>query len=168
MKNFIILFSGGSSGQAIGIQLTDVSNVLVANNTITGFESVEAWNGGSYTGINVEGGASNIIVENNLMYNLFGIFFSETAYNQVVGNNIVGDESSSGLIALEFILRMLQTTIFTTTTSLTVPPRLKFLIRLMFGMMVTLMAETIGETTWPNIQTLTQRANREYTIYPTL
>jgi parallel beta-helix repeat protein len=91
VKNFEILFSYGASGQAIGIQLTDTSNVLVANNTISGFESVEAWNGGSYTGIDVEGGASNIITGNNLTYNLYGISFANSAHNQVIGNNIVGD-----------------------------------------------------------------------------
>jgi parallel beta-helix repeat protein len=94
VKNFIILAEFDKS--TVGISLADTSNVLVANNTITGFESVEAWNGGLYSGIDVEGGGSNIIAGNNLMYNLIGISLSNTSFNQIVGNNITGDWAFSG------------------------------------------------------------------------
>jgi parallel beta-helix repeat protein len=151
VKNFIIPYN---NEQTIGISLTDTSNVIVANNTITGFESVQAWNGGSYTGIDVEGGDSNIITGNKLMYNLYGIGFSDTSYNQVVGNNIVGDVNFKFLYSNGIFLVMLQTTQFTTTTSLTVPHRLEFQILLTCGMMVILMAETTGATTRRNIPTL--------------
>jgi len=82
---------------AYGISLTNTTNVIVTNNTITGFESIEAWNVGSYFGIGVESGASNTIAGNNLTYNLKGIFLSNTADNKVVGNNIVGDVTFNSL-----------------------------------------------------------------------
>jgi parallel beta-helix repeat protein len=91
VKNFVIPYTSNTSPQEIGIQLTNATNAVVTNNTITGFESVEAWNGGSYTGIDVEWGSSNIIAGNNLMSNLYGISLSDTSHNQVFANNVVGD-----------------------------------------------------------------------------
>jgi len=88
VKNFIIPYNGEVT---TGISLSDTSNVVVANNTITGFESVEAWNGAVFEGISVEAGNSNIITGNSLIDNLIGIVFSDSSYNQVVKNNIEGD-----------------------------------------------------------------------------
>ncbi len=91
VENFVIPYSGDTSPQVIGIQLTNTSNALVKNNTITGFEDVQAWNGGSFAAIDVEGGSSNIIVGNNLVCNLYGISLSNTSSNQVIANNVTGD-----------------------------------------------------------------------------
>lgn len=151
VKNFIIPYN---NEQTIGISLTDTSNVIVANNTITGFESVQAWNGGSYTGIDVEGGDSNIMTGNNLLYNLYGIGFSDTSYNQVVGNNIVGDVNfkflySTGIFLSDASNNTIYHNNFTNSTH-----RLVFQILLTCGMMVILNAETTGATTRRNIRTL--------------
>jgi parallel beta-helix repeat protein len=91
VKDFIIPCSLDTYPQVIGIQLTNATHVSISNNTITGFESVEAWNGGSYTAIDVEGGSSNLIEGNSLRYNIYGISLSDTTDNQVIGNNVVGD-----------------------------------------------------------------------------
>jgi parallel beta-helix repeat protein len=90
VKNLIILHS--EYKKTIGISLTDASNAIVANNTITGFDSVQAWNGGTYTGIYVEGGNSNIITGNNLTNNLCGLLIRNTFNNSIIGNNIVGQQ----------------------------------------------------------------------------
>lgn len=96
VKNFTIVFIEDASA-SVGIQLIDSSKVVVANNTVTGFESIQAMNGFLFAGIDVEGGTSDVIAENNITYNLDGITFFGTSHNQVVGNNIVGDWSSCGL-----------------------------------------------------------------------
>jgi parallel beta-helix repeat protein len=95
VKNFIILHN--EYKKTIGISLTDASNVIVANNTITGFDSIQAWNGGTYAGIYVVGGNSNTIAQNNLMYNLHGMEFLSSSYNLIVENNIMnGKTNGSG------------------------------------------------------------------------
>ena len=94
VKKFIILFS--EYKKTIGISLAYASNVVVANNTITGFDSIQAWNGGTYTGIYVVGGNSNTITQNNLMYNLNGIEFLSSSYNLIVQNNITSKTNSHG------------------------------------------------------------------------
>jgi parallel beta-helix repeat protein len=88
VKSFI---SPYNEEKTIGISLIDASNAIVANNTITGFESVQAWNGGVYTAIYIRGGESNIIKENTLIYNLNGIGLYDSANNQIVGNHVVGN-----------------------------------------------------------------------------
>ena len=88
VKSFIIPYN---EEKTIGISLIDASNALVANNTIMGFESIQAWNGGIFTAIYIRGGQANIIKENNLIYNLNGIGLYDSAENQIVGNHVVGD-----------------------------------------------------------------------------
>ena len=90
LQNFYILFN---NAQTIGILLNASSNVVVTNNTLLGFESLEAVfvGGGSYTGILVSGGYSNLIMGNNLTSNLNGITVIGSSNNQIVGNNIVGN-----------------------------------------------------------------------------
>jgi parallel beta-helix repeat protein len=92
VKNFIILYSGYKKN--IGISLAYASNIIVANNTITGFDSIQAWNGGTYTGIYVVGGNSNTITQNNLMYNLHGMEFLSSSYNLIVENNIMSNKTN--------------------------------------------------------------------------
>jgi parallel beta-helix repeat protein len=94
VKDFIIPFN---SEQTIGISLIDTSNALVINNTVEEFESIQAWNGGSFTGISISGGNSNIITKNTLIDNLNGFMVYGSSYNQISENNITSKTSLSGL-----------------------------------------------------------------------
>jgi parallel beta-helix repeat protein len=87
VKNFVV----ASQGEAVGISLSYASNNLIVNNTVTGFESIQALNGVLFAGIYVEGGTSNTITQNNLMYNLNGMEFINTSYNLIVQNNITSN-----------------------------------------------------------------------------
>ncbi len=100
VENFIIT-GGGQFGVHLGvftgISLSDTSNVVVANNTVTGisnflavFEYYE-----TVAGIIVAGGRSNIISGNNLANNWEGMYFSDTSYNLIVGNNITSNATAS-------------------------------------------------------------------------
>ena len=117
-------------------------------------------NGGTYVGIEVEDGDSNIITGNNLINNLYGIGFTDTSYNlscwkqynrrreflsSLFTTGIVfGDASNNTIYHNNFItvLHMAEDGNF-----------LVIMIQLTFGMMVILMAETIGATTRQNIPT---------------
>ena len=82
IKNFTI------TGSYFGIELWQASNVIVANNTITGtgngIQSLDE----PTAGIDVEGGDSNVISGNIIENNYCGISFSATIDNLIVGNNI--------------------------------------------------------------------------------
>jgi parallel beta-helix repeat protein len=84
VKNFAVTYDGGR----IGISLSDASNNLIANNTVSGFWSIQAMNAITFAGIYVMGGNSNTITQNNLLYNLDGMEFIDTSYNLIVQNNI--------------------------------------------------------------------------------
>jgi hypothetical protein len=86
IENLIIY--GGSGWYHFGIDMEAASEVTVVNNTITGFESIQAMNGVEYAGMIVDGGGSNIISQNNLASNLDGIDMFGTENNLIVGNNI--------------------------------------------------------------------------------
>jgi parallel beta-helix repeat protein len=94
VKNFII--KGGEQfgevprGFFAGIYLSDTSNVVVANNTITGISNFLATYEYYETvaGIIVAGGRSNVISGNNLVNNFQGLEFKDTTNNLIVGNNI--------------------------------------------------------------------------------
>jgi parallel beta-helix repeat protein len=88
VENLII--EGGSFQYQFGIDMKAASEVSVVNNTITGFQSILVMNGVEFAGINVEGGGSNIISQNNLVDNLDGIYLYGTENNLIVGNNIKG------------------------------------------------------------------------------
>jgi parallel beta-helix repeat protein len=88
VENLII--DGGSFQYQFGIDMKAASEVSVINNTITGFQSILVMNGVEFAGINVEGGGSNIISQNNLVDNLDGIYLYGTENNLIVGNNING------------------------------------------------------------------------------
>jgi parallel beta-helix repeat protein len=88
VENLII--EGGSFQYQFGIDIKAASEVSVMNNTITGFQSILVMNGVEFAGINVEGGGSNIISQNNLVDNLDGIYLYGTENNLIVGNNIKG------------------------------------------------------------------------------
>ena len=91
VKGFVITNTPQAlQASMIGIELTNVTNAIVTNNTIVGIESILAWNGGTYAGIYVKDGNSNTIIENNLTNNLNGIDFLNTSNNNIIGNNIVG------------------------------------------------------------------------------
>ena len=87
VKNFIV----ASQGERIGILLSGASNSLIVNNTITGFESIQALNGLLFAGIHVKGGNSNTIIQNKLMHNLYQMDFINTANNVIVQNNITSN-----------------------------------------------------------------------------
>jgi parallel beta-helix repeat protein len=88
VKNFVVTSQGGR----IGISLNDASNNLIANNTVSGFWSIQALNAILFAGIYVMGGNSNTIKQNNLLYNLDGMEFINTSYNLIVQNNITGSQ----------------------------------------------------------------------------
>jgi parallel beta-helix repeat protein len=91
VKSFVITNTPKAlQAPMIGIELTNVTNAIVTNNTIVGIESILAWNGGTYAGIYVKDGNSNTIIENNLTNNLNGLDFLNTSNNNIIGNNIVG------------------------------------------------------------------------------
>lgn len=54
VKNFVVV----SQGETIGMSLSYASNNLIVNNTVTGFESIQAMNGILFAGIYVTGGKS--------------------------------------------------------------------------------------------------------------
>jgi hypothetical protein len=87
VKNFAVT----CEDRRIGISLNNASNNLIIDNTVTGFESVQAMNGISFGGISILGGNSNKITQNNLMDNLLGIGFGHTSYNLIVQNNITSN-----------------------------------------------------------------------------
>jgi parallel beta-helix repeat protein len=87
VKNFTV----ASQGERIGMSLSDASNNLIVNNTVSGFWSIQALNGILFAGIYVMGGNSNTITQNNLMYNLDGMEFINTSYNLIVQNNITSN-----------------------------------------------------------------------------
>ena len=75
---------------AVGIELDDTSNSVIADNTVTD-TSVEWYlllNGANTGAIEVSGGSSNFIIGNNVVNNYFGLSLSETKNNLIVGNNI--------------------------------------------------------------------------------
>jgi parallel beta-helix repeat protein len=74
----------------VGIELTNVTNVVVINNTIAGIESIFALYSAPFAGIYVKGGDSNTITGNNLKNNLHGLDFLNTPNNRIIGNNIEG------------------------------------------------------------------------------
>ena len=88
IKNFVVTSQDGR----IGISLNDASNNLIANNTVSGFWSIQALNAITFAGIYVMGGNSNTIKQNNLLYNLDGMEFINTSYNLIVQNNITGSQ----------------------------------------------------------------------------
>lgn len=75
---------------AVGIELDDTSNSVVANNTVsnTSIEWYFLLNGANTGAIEVSGGSSNIIIGNNVVNNYFGLSFSDTKNNLIVENNI--------------------------------------------------------------------------------
>jgi parallel beta-helix repeat protein len=85
-------------GAFVGILLTDTSNVTIVNNTISGvWDYVGGMNAGTYIGIYVKGGDSNIVTGNNLVNNLEGMLFFHTSYNVIVGNNITCGTNPGGV-----------------------------------------------------------------------
>ena len=91
VKNFVIPYEGRYNEQIIGISLNDTTRVKVANNTITGFWSIQALNGILFAGIYVVGGSSNTFTHNSLLYNLDGIEFVNTSHNLIVENSITSN-----------------------------------------------------------------------------
>jgi len=95
VKNFVVTYEGGT----IGVSLSDASNNLIMNNTVTGFESVLAMNAITFAGIYVMGGTSNAITQNNLLYNLDGMDFINISYNLIVQNNITCTPNYGGILS---------------------------------------------------------------------
>jgi parallel beta-helix repeat protein len=82
IRNFII------AGGYIGIELDDVSNVTITNNTITTGTSALPFT--PTGGIAVIRGSFNIISGNNFVGNRVGINLAECPHNVIVGNNFTG------------------------------------------------------------------------------
>jgi len=96
VKDFVITNTAKALvAPMIGIKLNNTCNVMVVNNTIAEIWSVLAWNWGPYAGIYVVGGNSNTVIQNNLMYNLYGMEFINTSHNLIVQNNISNNPASS-------------------------------------------------------------------------
>jgi len=88
VKNFITGY-GGLQTEQVGIYLTETSNAVVANNTVTGMGSILAMNAeGLYAGIYVDDGGSNVITGNILLNDMDGMDFYNTENNLIVGNSI--------------------------------------------------------------------------------
>jgi parallel beta-helix repeat protein len=87
VKNFTV------TGSVFGISLWATSNVTVANNTIkktgNGILALDQ----STAGINVEGGGSNIITQNNLVDNYNAMSFLQTQNNLIIGNKITSNSN---------------------------------------------------------------------------
>ncbi len=81
LRNLII--TGGN----IGIALSDVSNVTITNNTITGTSALPLM---PTAGIDVVRGSFSIIAGNNFVDNKVGISLVECSHNVIVGNNFTG------------------------------------------------------------------------------
>jgi YVTN family beta-propeller protein/parallel beta-helix repeat protein len=81
------------TGSYNGIELWQASNVIVANNTIIGTGNGIYALEGPTTGIDVEGGGSNIITGNNVSNNYNAISFFESNNNLIVGNNITNNHN---------------------------------------------------------------------------
>lgn len=93
VRNLFIPAGSGEFGGGylqIGISLVNSTGVTVENNTISGFDSVQALNGIQFSAISVSGGYSNILIRNKLMDNIEAMFFSLSTNNQVIENNIIG------------------------------------------------------------------------------
>jgi parallel beta-helix repeat protein len=87
IKNLIV------TGSYYGIELWQASNVIVANNTITGTGNGIYALEGPTAGIDVEGGGSNIITGNNIQNNYDAISFIESNNNLIIGNNITNNHN---------------------------------------------------------------------------
>ena len=87
IKNFTVTSS------YFGIELWQASNVIVANNTITGTgNGIQALDEPT-AGIDVVGGGSNIITGNNVSNNYNAIVFDESNNNLIIGNNITNNHN---------------------------------------------------------------------------
>jgi hypothetical protein len=71
-----------------GIELILASNVTVTHNNVTLTGDIYLSPEGQTSAIDVEGGGSNLIIENNLERNRLGMVFRETENNMIVENNI--------------------------------------------------------------------------------
>lgn len=94
VENFFI--TGNQMGPEYGILLTDSSNVVVANNTITNMGSILGLNAIEYAGIYVDDSNSNSITGNYLSSNTDGIFFENSSHNLIVANSITDISNSWG------------------------------------------------------------------------
>jgi hypothetical protein len=89
--------TGGFMGNLIGIELNDASHSKIINDTVAGVWSLLEMNGEFYSGVDVEGGGSNIMSGNTLLNDANGASFSDTQNNIVVDNIIVDNESQGGI-----------------------------------------------------------------------
>ncbi len=85
--NFVVM------GSYFGISLQSASNVIVANNTITGTGNGILALGEPTAAIAVEGGGSNVITGNIIANNYNAMLFLETENNLIVGNNITNNKN---------------------------------------------------------------------------
>jgi len=93
LKNFLI------TGSVYGISLWQCSNVIVANNSISGTgNGILSLDQGT-AGINVEGGKSNTIVGNTLANNYNGIALFQTENNLIFENTVKDSSNPYGVSA---------------------------------------------------------------------
>ena len=81
----------------VGIDLTNSSNDLIANNTIEGIWGLLEMSGGIFAGIAVWQGGSNTIIGNTLSDDAYGIFLEGTQNNLIAGNRIADHSNLSNL-----------------------------------------------------------------------
>jgi len=97
VKGFAITGGAELQNGIIGVLLNNASNITITNNTIFGIWDIQALNAVEYIGLVVEGGANNIITGNNLVNNVMGMRFRDTAHNLIVKNNMTCGTNSLNL-----------------------------------------------------------------------
>lgn len=82
--------------EADGILLDNASQITVANNTISSIWSIWEMNGVGFSAIDVWNGSSNVFTGNSFLNDAYGIYFSNTQKNLIVGNIFVSSTIAFG------------------------------------------------------------------------
>jgi parallel beta-helix repeat protein len=77
------------TGGQFGISVEGTGN-LIEDNTVTESGTIYVWNGADSGGIYVNGGSSNNVTNNILEKNVDGLEFVDTSNNLIVGNDVQG------------------------------------------------------------------------------
>lgn len=99
IENFIVLGGAeyGSIVGIVGILLDSTTNILVANNTISGVWGIQAMNAVPFTGLVVQGGSSNVISGNIFKNNIQGLSFYNSINNLIMRNTLTCGTNSWNL-----------------------------------------------------------------------
>ena len=83
----------------IGLSLTNSSNCLIYNNTLTGFWSIQGMNGIDVGGIYSIGSNSNLFAQNIIRDNLTGMIFINSSQNVISQNSFRSKSEYTSLIS---------------------------------------------------------------------